>query len=356
MSAETDISNISHVPAELLEQILDLLPLQTLVTVRTTSKFWNQVVSKLEMTTKFWQEKFFSKYSEFIQVAPADASRLDWSAIFSARSRLPNYQSFGSIPWEIDLSSFEENEIGSNFPTFFGNIGVWSGCYYYEVTLHDVGLMQIGWTTLDDFPEGTEGAGIGDTNNSWAYDGAREKLWNLKFVGMSRNFPHKWKNGDIVGCGINATSGQLDFWLNGTHLGTAWQSVWNEDVHPPFFPALSAPKLSDEPSKFCFNMLGPFSHLPSNYNPISETIPNHIPIKILSIGPISEEREEFKNLYEKMNQKMKDIFDAYKTIEFLQTMLERTGMGDENIKTEDIEAVIEEGWKEYEDERGRIRI
>lgn len=46
--------------------------------------------------------------------------------------------------------------------------------------------------------------------------------------------------GDIVGCGIDLKEGKIDFWLNGEHLGTAWENILQEasnPLRPPFYPA-----------------------------------------------------------------------------------------------------------------------
>lgn len=73
-----------------------------------------------------------------------------------------------------DTSRFES--VRSTFP-------VTSGIYYYEVLLVTPGVMQIGFATKQSKFLNHDGFGIGDDDQSFAYDGCRQLLWqNAKSI------------------------------------------------------------------------------------------------------------------------------------------------------------------------------
>ena len=53
-----------------------------------------------------------------------------------------------------------------------------SGKWMYEILLGTPGLMQVGWCTASCKFNREEG--VGDTKNSFAYDGYRESKWNAR--------------------------------------------------------------------------------------------------------------------------------------------------------------------------------
>ena len=67
-------------------------------------------------------------------------------------------------------------EATSNFVSIRANTAVFKHCYFYEVTLLTDGLMQIGWCSLNT--RFTSQNGVGDSPNSYAYDGYRCEKWN----------------------------------------------------------------------------------------------------------------------------------------------------------------------------------
>lgn len=64
----------------------------------------------------------------------------------------------------------------SSFVSVRANTAVFRHCYFYEVTLLTDGLMQIGWCSLNT--RFTNQNGVGDSPNSYAYDGYRVEKWN----------------------------------------------------------------------------------------------------------------------------------------------------------------------------------
>ncbi|KAL4132957.1 hypothetical protein PRIC2_003286 [Phytophthora ramorum] len=100
-----------------------------------------------------------------------------------------------------------------------------SGRWYYEATLHTNGCIQIGWADVAFCGAADRGDGVGDGAHSWAYDGWRQQRWH----GRSSPWGSKWKQGDVVGCGIDADAGTIIFSLNGkmrsANMGVAFRAI-----------------------------------------------------------------------------------------------------------------------------------
>ena len=67
-------------------------------------------------------------------------------------------------------------EAKSNFVSIRANTAVFHECFFYEVTLLTDGLMQIGWCSRNT--NFSNNNGVGDSPNSYAYDGYRVEKWN----------------------------------------------------------------------------------------------------------------------------------------------------------------------------------
>ncbi|RYH25810.1 hypothetical protein EON65_15255 [archaeon] len=86
-----------------------------------------------------------------------------------------------------------------------------TGRWYYEVTLLSDGLMQIGWANTLFKCDPICGQGVGDHNQSWAYDGLRTKKWNVS----CEPYGKRWLPGDIVGVLVDMDLLEMKFFLNG---------------------------------------------------------------------------------------------------------------------------------------------
>lgn len=95
----------------------------------------------------------------------------------------------------------------SNFGTIRSTTCVYKGKWVYEVLISSQGLMQIGWCTINCRFNQEEG--VGDTHNSYAYDGNRVRKWNV----TTTNYGKAWAAGDIVSCLIDLDDGTLSFCL-----------------------------------------------------------------------------------------------------------------------------------------------
>ncbi|XP_030632598.1 E3 ubiquitin-protein ligase RNF123 [Chanos chanos] len=120
----------------------------------------------------------------------------------------------------------------SNFSSIRATTCVFKGKWVYEVLISSQGLMQIGWCTLNCRFNQEEG--VGDTPDSYAYDGNRVRKWNV----TTTNYGKSWAAGDIVSCLIDLDEGTITFCLNGQSLGVAFSDI---KMGPgiAYFPAIS---------------------------------------------------------------------------------------------------------------------
>jgi Kip1 ubiquitination-promoting complex protein 1 len=56
---------------------------------------------------------------------------------------------------------------------------------------------------------------VGDTSDSFAYDGKRVKVWRLE----AKPYGEAWSSGDVIGVGLDLGAGSASFWRNGKPLG-----------------------------------------------------------------------------------------------------------------------------------------
>ncbi|KAF0034672.1 hypothetical protein F2P81_012430 [Scophthalmus maximus] len=75
----------------------------------------------------------------------------------------------------------------SNFSSIRATTCVYKGKWAYEVLISSQGLMQIGWCTLNCRFNQEEG--VGDTPDSYAYDGNRVRKWNVTTTNYGKNPP-----------------------------------------------------------------------------------------------------------------------------------------------------------------------
>nr|XP_055073617.1 E3 ubiquitin-protein ligase RNF123 [Misgurnus anguillicaudatus] len=120
----------------------------------------------------------------------------------------------------------------SNFSSIRATTCVYKGKWVYEVLISSQGLMQIGWCTINCRFNQEEG--VGDTPDSYAYDGNRVRKWNVS----TTNYGKSWAAGDIVSCLIDLDEGTITFCLNGQSLGVAFSNI-KMGPSIAYFPAIS---------------------------------------------------------------------------------------------------------------------
>ncbi|XP_013161916.1 PREDICTED: uncharacterized protein LOC106113623 isoform X1 [Papilio xuthus] len=120
----------------------------------------------------------------------------------------------------------------SSFATIRATACVYSGRWMYEAQLGTKGIMQIGWCTAGcTFSMDT---GVGDTVNSYAYDGGRVRRWNV----ATSPYGQAWLPGDVIGSCLDLDKGTLEFYRNGVSMGVAFDNVAH-GTGVAYFPAVS---------------------------------------------------------------------------------------------------------------------
>ncbi|XP_020709674.2 E3 ubiquitin-protein ligase RNF123-like isoform X2 [Athalia rosae] len=120
----------------------------------------------------------------------------------------------------------------SNFSTMRANVAVFGGKWIYEIQLGSKGIMQVGWGTAQC--KFSPVSGVGDTPNSYAYDGNRVRRWNVS----THKYGEPWLSGDIIGCTLDLDNGVIEFYRNGKSLGRAFEGV-STGAGIAYFPTVS---------------------------------------------------------------------------------------------------------------------
>ncbi|XP_074646477.1 E3 ubiquitin-protein ligase RNF123-like isoform X2 [Tubulanus polymorphus] len=120
----------------------------------------------------------------------------------------------------------------SNFSTIRANTCVFKGKWIYEVMLGSKGVMQLGWSTINC--KFSQDEGVGDTPDSYAYDGNRLRKWNVK----TQKYGEAWLTGDVISCAIDCDKGTITFYRNGRCLGKAFTTL-RSGSGLAYFPAVS---------------------------------------------------------------------------------------------------------------------
>ena len=103
----------------------------------------------------------------------------------------------------------------------------------YEVQLGSSGILQIGWTPPN--ARFTTEEGIGDSSFSYAYDGKRQRKWNV----TSTKYGDRWAAGDVISVGIDMDAGTISYWQNGKALGVAFENIKRRIANGAYLPGIS---------------------------------------------------------------------------------------------------------------------
>ncbi|KAL3692194.1 hypothetical protein R1sor_005845 [Riccia sorocarpa] len=138
--------------------------------------------------------------------------------------------SSGNIKFDKPCLALESQTM---FSSARANTCVWKGRWMFEATLGTAGIQQLGWATRTcPF---TQLKGVGDAEDSYAYDGKRIRKWNVEFW----EYGQLWVTGDVIGCCIDLDAGQISFYRNGLPLGVAFENVKKLEPRNGYFPAIS---------------------------------------------------------------------------------------------------------------------
>ncbi|KAL2521490.1 E3 ubiquitin-protein ligase [Forsythia ovata] len=119
------------------------------------------------------------------------------------------------------------------FSSARANTCVWKGKWMYEVTLETCDVQQLGWATVAcPF---SDHRGVGDADDSYAYDGKRVSKWNKEAVPYGQS----WVVGDVIGCCIDLDCDEILFYRNGFSLGVAFGGIRKMVPGLGYYPAIS---------------------------------------------------------------------------------------------------------------------
>ncbi|CAK9176746.1 unnamed protein product [Ilex paraguariensis] len=119
------------------------------------------------------------------------------------------------------------------FSSARANACVWKGKWMYEAILETYGIQQLGWATLScPF---TDHQGVGDAEDSYAYDGKRVSKWNKH----AESYGQSWVVGDVIGCCIDLERDEISFFRNGASLGVAFNGIRKMVPGLGYYPAIS---------------------------------------------------------------------------------------------------------------------
>jgi nucleoredoxin len=110
----------------------------------------------------------------------------------------------------------------AQFDTFATDESHDSGRIYYEIEyLSGGGILQGGFGDAS-FEIKHRGAGVGDDDHSWGFDGNRVCKWGNS---GDAKYGKKWKHGDVIGCLADLDEKKIEFFLNGESMGTAFENI-----------------------------------------------------------------------------------------------------------------------------------
>ncbi|KAH7985988.1 hypothetical protein HPB52_025278 [Rhipicephalus sanguineus] len=107
------------------------------------------------------------------------------------------------------------------------------------------------------------GKGVGDTTDSYAFDGNRVRKWNV----ATYKYGEAWVAGDVIGCCIDLDNGTVHFYRNGRSMGEAFDNV---RLGPglAYFPAVSLAFGENLVANFGAT---PLRHPVEGYRPLEKT-------------------------------------------------------------------------------------
>ncbi|RID48062.1 hypothetical protein BRARA_I04608 [Brassica rapa] len=147
------------------------------------------------------------------------------------------------------------------FSSARANACIWKGKWMYEVALETSGIQQLGWATIAcPF---TDQKGVGDADDSYAFDGRRVSKWNNE----SEPYGQSWVAGDVIGCCIDLDCDEISFYRNGVSLGVAFSGIRKLGPRFGYYPAVSLSQ--GERCELNFGAY-PFKYPVEGYQPLQE--------------------------------------------------------------------------------------
>ncbi|KAF2361868.1 SPRY domain [Trinorchestia longiramus] len=209
--------------------------------LRIIDYIWDEHKSFLQQLQNNHGSCWSSILCDFIHYTLAQQEKQCWDSIFKEtnmrRNRLgPNVVGFPEKKMEYDLMTDPMGLVArENFVSVMANVGVYGGKWQYEVVISSSGVMQVGWATRSSHFNAEKG--VGDTPDSYSYDGNRQRSWNTS----SRKYGDTWQSGDVITCGIDMDKRSITYYRNGRSLGKAFDAIATGQGYV-YFPAVSLSK------------------------------------------------------------------------------------------------------------------
>ena len=216
----------------------------------------------------------FKQSSDFVEQQVAFCATWNLDNHFLVEGRPYTYETIDRDNLNVMLNSRDASEnlkISANgltarndtsrFESVRCTFAITSGIYYYEVLIVTPGVMQIGFATKQSKFLNHDGFGVGDDDQSIAYDGCRQLIWQSG-KSTCTNLP-RWKEGDIVGCLIDMETQHVRFSLNGKMSETNTDLFKNKPICLQYFGAASF--MPFQQCEFNFGRV-PFVYPPETYN------------------------------------------------------------------------------------------
>jgi len=204
---------------------------------------------------------------------------------------------------KISKDGLEIESTGNNVENFKANVKVRGGKWYFEVKLLSYGKIHIGWCTDKCDIQTNTYTGIGNDDQSWAYDGSCQKAWHGANQTSNDRYGEYWNNGDIIGTVLDLEAKTISFYRNGKDLGVAFQNVSSADG---FYPAIALQKKQ----KVALN----FGRDPFKY-PLNEIFPDIHP---LHLNLSKSQQDELEKLFEKYKAAGVSMSESGETSDLIQ--------------------------------------
>eukprot|EP00051_Salpingoeca_urceolata_P020302 m.303270 g.303270 ORF g.303270 m.303270 type:complete len:307 (+) comp19591_c0_seq5:3706-4626(+) len=146
---------------------------------------------------------------------------------------LPSSSSSFWCPLQVRNDSWTFESVRANHPVPPRAVS------FFEVQIKTAGIIQIGWANRKCRFGPQRGLGVGDDENSVAFDGSRQRMWHGgdgTGATIVSSYGNKWQAGDVIGCLFDGARGAASFFHNGTCMGEACAGL---DPNETWYPAVS---------------------------------------------------------------------------------------------------------------------
>ena len=206
--------------------------------------------------------------------------------IYTSNQTCMQMNDTGRKDLNISFNKLKVESCSNNFVSTFANNCVIKGKWCYEVTLLTGGLFQIGFCQLNTKITITEG--VGDSKNSYGFDGFRKILWK----GEKFFYGNYWDFGDVLGVCLDLDNRTIEYFLNGKSMGIGDKNILvGENV--AYFPAASMSRgqacvfnFGQIPFKYEYKGYQSFDTPLSKINEIDSIISELLQIWLKNISPL----------------------------------------------------------------------